>query len=417
MTQLQLIQLIYAGLSVFAVVCTTVTNTQVWEVIPAVILLWVCYGFFSVGYGRKKQRLSDKSPVEEVAICGRKGMLDIFLRHRFLVLVICAVCSIMIAYYYTGHTPVSLMSALSSGEGMYQAYQQYSKDNQTAVMSVAKIPFILMNAGLNFLFVASIISCFLKEKMRLKDIGYIVTLILIFWYFGLARGTNFELFEVMCVLIYCVYLRWSRARRKKISPKMKLLIAAAAVFALLMFSFFLEARGFAGTYVTDEIGYDPTKFLPTILPGIAILLTKMTGYFGFGFFYTTALFTRLFPAQPQLVGASMIPFGFQLFGVEINTELARYISTGTNWRPDIVTIIGTVGFVGLFALMYLMGKLYKKTQTDKERGLICHMLGYYVFLQMLSLPIANFILVSSANKICVAICIFLFLLRRKIRWK
>ena len=76
--------------------------------------------------------------------------------------------------------------------------------------------------------------------------------------------------------------------------------------------------------------------------------------------------------------------------------------------------VSIFGFFGTFLLFILLGKLCKKIlkEAKKNNNYLYYVANYYIFLQMISFPIGNFIRVSSANML-VIIVLTLMLYRKK----
>lgn len=417
MNTTKLIKYVYIVLCAFSFMAVAVTNTHVSQVLPAIFLVAIIYLFFAQGIKSKRTKETSGGLFDDNKL--KSGLIGWIFNHKLSVLLISIFCSVSIAYFYTGSTPVSVFMSLIGDNNLYKIYQQYAIENKIAIFSIAKLPYILMNAMLNFLFVGSVIICFMSKKIKRSDIVYLVCLSFVFWYFGLARGTNFEIFEIGCLFLYAYFLRCERIGKRKLSHNDKKNFMVSIIILLLVFSFFFEARGTTGTYVTDEIHYSSNKFLPSILPGTSLLISKLTSYFAFGFYYISAFFLRVLVNRPDLAISSIVPFGFKLSGESsVHDLMAEYIHCGANWRADAITVIGDIGFFGLFIVVFLLGRIYKTIQNEyREKYIvISKILGYYVFLQMFSFPVGNFIVVSSANKIVILLsCCYLGLQKLKFK--
>ena len=75
------------------------------------------------------------------------------------------------------------------------------------------------------------------------------------------------------------------------------------------------------------------------------------------------------------------------------------IDIGVRWQPDAIKIVNYVGHIGLLMLCFLMGALIKKTNTTEGRKPIVELTNFMILLQMISLPVGNFVSISSANRL------------------
>lgn len=394
-----LIKKIYLFFTIFSILTTFVTNTDLFDVIPAIILMWITYFIFAFGYGKDniiKYEKKDKSFFSR--------LIEKIMSKRIMVLLIAIVFSILISYFYTGNTPANILKSLLNGNSLYYQYQAYYKSADISTFSFAKIPYILMNATLNLLFISSVINIIIKkEKIVFKDIVFLILITASFLYFGLSRGTNFELFEIGCIYLYSIVMRF-KILNVRINKKSYIFLIVVAIIGMTIFLNTFDIRGASGEYITNEIHYDSTKALPSIAPNFSHSISKLTSYFGFGFFYTTAFFTRLIPGDSNALLYSFVPCGFQLFEkITLIEKMKLFINNGVNWKADIVWLIGLVGFFGLIIVFYFLGKLSKSffVKSIAYDDYIYHIANYYLFLQMFSFPIGNFIRTSSANLLVV----------------
>ncbi len=399
----------YILLSVLAVLFVGVTTVSIFDVLPAMLLLWLL--FFGFYLGSNSASIPRSSSTEKTVINSR---LDAVLeKHKILLFFTAVVCSLLITRFYTGQTLFSVIQKLLSGENLYSEYQQHHAVNNIGVFSFAKVPYILMNAALNFITFYSILYFLkFKERPKGKDYCYVLLVSLTFWFFGLARGTNFEIFELCVAIIYSVLTR--NRKKRKLPFQAKAGIAALIVLACIVFSWMYAERGSSGRYITSEILFDEGKFLPTYFPATSLLIARLSQYFSFGFYYTSAAISKvIFSSVLTLVGA-LIPAGLQLTGItDLVIETNKVIDAGTNWRPDIVPLIGDIGFVGAFVAFTVIGYVIRRLETSSKAYMPYQLLTFYLLLQMFSFPIGNFILISSSNQIVLLATIVLSLLKAK----
>ena len=412
----KMIVTVYILLTILAFIFVGVTTIGFGDVIPAVVLLWMSYFWFYLSY-KSAEKGRTVSREQEV----RKNNFDFFLeKHKMFVLVIALICSLSITKFYTGQSVVSVFRNLLSGESLYLQYQQHHAVNNIGVFSLTKIPYILMNATLNFITFYSILFFIkVKEDTTRFDYLYVIMVSLVFWFFGLARGTNFEIFELCVAIIYSIFTR--KSKRRKLKLKTKVLVAVLMLVACIIFSWMYTSRGSSGKYITSEILYNEREILPSIFPQMSLLIARLGQYFSFGFFYTSATINKYLLQNIQLIFGSLFPGGLHLMGCsDLISETNKLIDAGTNWRPDIVNFMGDWGILGIFAVYGLLGYVIRRLELSSKTSMFYQLLSFYLLLQMFSFPIANFIVISSANKIVLFFACFVSLkesLNIKIKFK
>ena len=182
---------------------------------------------------------------------------------------------------------------------------------------------------------------------------------------------------------------------------------------MLLFSYYFNIRGTGNTYVTREIRYDPNALLSHIAPPLALLSVELAGYFGFGFYFTSVAIMKIWLGSLESFLAGFVPFGFYLIGVEsFRQELCGVlIDCGAAWTPDAVTLLRSFGFTGLLLLCFLLGRFYRYVNSRKygDNRTVTEMTNFMVMLQMLSLPVGNFVVVSSSNTLVACLLLALSL--------
>ena len=209
----KLIKIIYIFFSIFAFLAVSVTNTNLYGIVPALVLMWITFLFFDIGFSRKNHNI-DKFKVEKKS--SLTSIIEKICKKRLLIVIISITFTISISYFYTGNTPTSVINTALSGDSIYMKYQKYFNENDISTFSLSKIPFIIMNVGLNLLFLISVINTISStEKIKFKDILFLLLMTISFWYFGIARGTNFEMFEIGCIYLYSIMIRNTNQKNKR----------------------------------------------------------------------------------------------------------------------------------------------------------------------------------------------------------
>jgi hypothetical protein len=184
-----------------------------------------------------------------------------------------------------------------------------------------------------------------------------------------------------------------------------LIVLLAVALGFFVFSTTMSKRGFSGFYITDDIKYDPNSLFSRLFPSLSMMISQLTCYFGFGFRFTS-YFLSDYLSNDTFLFSSLIPGGFKIIGHDPIADIVGQISCGTNWRPDIVYFIGQLGFVGVFLALFICGRA--SSYFYRQGSSIFKIFNYLIMLQMFSLPIANFIRISSTNILILFLCVMCF---------
>src|SRR5690606_24710456 len=98
-------------------------------------------------------------------------------------------------------------------------------------------------------------------------------------------------------------------------------------------------------------------------------------------------------------------------GISIPEIMSRMIHIGVRWNPDSILLIDKIGYFGLLMICIVMGILSKKFSLLEDKKPVLHLTNYVILLQMISLPVGNFIFTSSANKLIVMLLIIYWIWR------
>jgi len=174
----------------------------------------------------------------------------------------------------------------------------------------------------------------------------------------------------------------------------------------------ISARGMDFNYhITRDIQYNPDAILSSLPNAFMPLLLTTFSYFGFGFFYTSRFVMDLWFSSIDYAIAGFIPFGAKAVGMSlVTTYMKETIDMGARWHPDVAVIIYNYGFIGLLAFGYILGAFSKNIYeyiNDKSSAIV-FVSGYCILLEMIALPVGNFILVSSSNKLIVLLLILIW---------
>lgn len=389
-----------------------VTSLTIVDLLPAVILMWFLYLTFSLGYKMSKHgnRFGDRNKAG-----GKYSWL--ILRKRsvlFFIALLSIVSSFISAYYYTGQTPLSTIQGLISGNrSLYYEYQIYAKIQQRGVFSLSKLPYIFMMFYFKFILFYSCISfLIIKHKINKFDILFLSMVTFSHIYFGIARGTNYEFFELLVLILFVVLTRTSKnVQLKKVTRKYIRIILLGIIMVFLFYNRIKDRGVIFDFSVHRDYTYDFNNIVSTMFPGLSFGILLIYDYFGFGFYYMSKYITDIWFSSIGSFFIGIIPYGYNAaFNSTLQSIILEYVELGTRWHPDTAIIINNFGFLGLLIICFVLGKTTKIVKSSYNDSL-SYLTQFIIFLQMISLPIGNFVFVSSASTLIVVLLVFLWCLR------
>jgi hypothetical protein len=378
------------------------TSLTFFMIFPAIALMWINYFVFSAGYSMNKGN--------KISVLTSKCSNSWLLNRKKISLMTIAVFSILFSIaavkYYTGQTPLSTFENLVNNNSLYSQYQYYFREQQRYIFSLTKIPFIFMLFYIKFIVFYSYISFLIvKEKITKFDKFYLILITLAHIYFGLARGTNYEFFELMILIIFVILSK--SIKLKKFQLPLTALFKIFLLGSLMIFIFYIgvSARGVNfNYYISQDIQYDPNGVLPLLSPFLSFVTIIIFGYFGFGFFYMSTYVSELWFSSIGNFIAGFLPLGYYAFRANNLPGIMRnLVDMGARWHPDVALIINNIGYLGLLMLCFLIGIFAKHLYNTKSKGPIIYFTSFIILLQMISLPVGNFISTSSASKLIVVL--------------
>lgn len=403
---------IYTAVSVLSVLCVLVTNTGYQHIVSGLVYMWVCYFCFWMGI-----HAAGKTNMIYPLICARNETF-LFEKHRVLVMSAAVTGMVLVAGFYTGQTPWSVLAALQKHQSLYAQYQTYFQEMSLDRISLLKIPYILINAGVQFVLVYCFIYIMLiRKKMKIGDMLFLMVLAFSKLYSGIARGTNFEMFEMAFLCIYC-YL--SRPADGFIRIKRTIAAAVGIACCCMVFIFVIRLRGGGGTSVVISRGIvtDSSRMLTAQYPQLAMLIAYLSAYFCFGIYYLTYFFKHFLTKNIFYFLNGVIPYGYMAGRIEtpdlVNTDFLRSVC----WKPDLIRLIYCCGILAAPVLFFVFGRLIRRIQKVKhlyKNDIYICMLEYFIVYQLFSFPIGNFILVTSASRLALLLLIVILSARGRVR--
>ena len=401
----KIIKVFYAVYTIYMVLVINTTSLTLFMIFPAIALMWINFFVFNLGYIMNKRK---NIPVL-TSRCSNSWLLN----RKKISLTIIAIFSILFSIaavkYYTGQTPLSTFENLVNNNSLYSQYQYFFREQQRYIFSLKKIPFVFMLFYIKLVVFYSYISFLIvKEKTTKFDKFYLILVTLPHIYFGLARGTNYEFFELLILIIFVILSK--SIKLKKFQLPLTALFKIFLLGSLMIFVFYtgISARGVNfNYYISRDVQYDPNGLLPLLSPFLSFITIIIFGYFGFGFFYISTYVSKLWFSSIDNFVAGFLPLGYYAFRVKnIPNIMRNLVDMGARWHPDVALIINYIGYLGLLMSCFLIGVFAKHLYNTKSKGPIIYFTSFIILLQMISLPVGNFISTSSASKLIV---LFLFI--------
>ena len=410
MNILKIIKRVYILYTIYIILSIGTTSLNLVDLLPGVLIMWIFYFFFTLGYKnikRNKKTKFNDSVADNWLIKQKKSKL-------FFIGLFSIVLSILAVRFYTGQTPASIIQNLINGRSLYIEYQNYFRINQIGVFSLTKIPFIGMLICVKFILIYSYLSFGLfKSKLYSFDKFYLILITIPTIYFGVARGTSFEFFELLILISLITYSKLKSKETPFVVSKKTILLFFLACIMIFVFYSGISARGIELNYrVSRDIYYNPNGILPNISMFLSEVVVLLFSYFGFGFFYISKFVSDIWLTSLENFIGGFIPLGISGFSSQpITNQMQILIDMGARWHPDVAIIINSWGFIGLLIFSFAIGMFssYLKKQFDLGfKNIIVYITYYFILLQMISLPIGNFVRVSSANSFIVTILLIIW---------
>lgn len=400
----KIIRLFYYMFTIYVVLLIGSSTLGVGDTLPALIILWLNYFFFSFGYSTFSKR---KHGAEKKEIIG--WLFKISGKQLLGIALLSIAFSILAVQYYAGQTPLTVIYNLSNNISVYYEYQSYFREQQRNVFSIGKIPFILMLFYIKAVLFYSYITFFTSEK-KLKFIQklYLLLVTIAYIYVGVSRGTSFEFFELVILTSFVVFSKRKFDRKRRLSMKPLVASIFMGILGLNIFFSGISSRGvqFNPNIVRQDVNFNFEGWLTDLSPSMAEIVFRLYGYFGFGFYYISTYFNNVWFSSGSSFFSGLIPLGYRVTsGYDITTVMNDLVHVGVKWHPDFIRLNNLVGYLGVVIICFMLGVLTKYFSViDKNKPLV-GLTNFLILLQMVSLPVGNFLFISSANQLIVALVI------------
>ena len=94
--------------------------------------------------------------------------------------------------------------------------------------------------------------------------------------------------------------------------------------------------------------------------------------------------------------AMFIPSGWSAILGESFVETTRKtVDVGVGWVPDYMSLIDLFGIPFLFIVLFVLGRIYVNLRVSRRPQILVDLLGLFIFIEMLSMPVGNFLVTST----------------------
>ena len=196
----------YTIYSLYTLFVFLVSDYKMYHAILGVLCVWLTYVAFKLGFDFSKKVYSNFNcdlnkehvsfPLSDIAHWNPVKY--------FFIAIIDWIFTIMAAKFYTGRGFFSVLKGAVGGDSAYYTYQEYFLSNKLNSFSVEKIPYIIMNSFITIILIWSVISLLSIQNKKWYNIAFVIIVILAYLYFGASRGTNFEVYIVFILCMFCL---------------------------------------------------------------------------------------------------------------------------------------------------------------------------------------------------------------------
>jgi hypothetical protein len=319
--------------------------------------------------------------------------------------------------YYTGSNILTAYGNALSGVNSYADYQRHFAERAIANASlISKAVYILLLAISKLVTIFLIANFFLSAKRTPVSALALLLATSIYLGFGLARGTFFEVFELAAAFAFFwsmtsnVQALTGRIRQSKIF-RLVLIIAPLALILLFVVNALRRYDDASAFFSQCSPNFCYSSYgLPFPVEYPVYLLTV---YFGNGAYFMAKLYeatvfhgewSYLLPLQAILDDSGSD------FGVR-NFMCGTYVQCRFVWTPEMATLISVFGLAALPLINWIFHVSQKfETWAFRTPDVTKMLTLYFIFLFLLSLPVANFLLVSSSSIVALMILLGLIVL-------
>lgn len=314
---------------------------------------------------------------------------------------------------YTGISMREAFDGLLRSESLYNRYQQHFMRQGLMEFSIAKVPGIVaaLYLKLALLFVGMKVLVLQPTRRAGHWLGLAAVLIA-YLLFSVARGTSFEIFEILLLAAFAtVAAPLAQGTRQPLSMSKGIGLLTLAVAALWVYSYNISARysfGARDVCATAELCRDANSVIAGLSPRLADLLFDLQGYFTFGLYYAATFIDEVMFSSIDMLIHHLLPLGYSfLTGRAEGGVCDSHIDCGVAWKPAGIMHLQYLGLFCFMVVLVALGLATRRLVTDFESGEARGALEasglFLLVLYMISLPVGNFVFISSSNFLAVAL--------------
>lgn len=328
----------------------------------------------------------------------------------------CAQYAIM---FYTGNSLSEVVQGTLDGANLYKSYQDYFIDSDIKSTSViTRLPAIVSLAAVKIVF---ILYASLFFQRRIARFGAFILMVstLAYLLVGLARGTFFEVFEILIAYIYFFYA-YNFLRYLSVSKRLMLICTAFCSLLIVPSLFILntirrydyDAMAYFGTVCNNNFCFEPYGLSYYVEYAVYVISV----YFSMGLFFMSHLLRMVL--EGELIN-SLIPSYYNVLESKsqgLRTVFCESLDCQFVWVPDVIVFISVFGVFSVLVVFLVHFSLFYLERYAIERfNLFSGPLIYFVVLFLMSLPVGNFYTVSSSNILSSLFFGFFWYVSRKVR--
>ena len=401
MFQFKIVLYFYLGITFLSLFTTR--NILFFNLLPGLILMWALFLIFSLPF---------KFNVKTSSI-----NIEVYPFYLKIFLLFSPVFYFYYIKFYTGQDIFSVLQNLKNGVSNYFIYQKYFNDSELNSLTLNKLPFILGNAFYKFLYITLVFKTFRDTSLKL-NLDYITIFIftIIYILIALARGTSFEFLEILLMFSIAFFNKF----KKKAAYNTKLfyykLVSILSIFLFIFYFIFNIQSRFGDnfeSFVSSD--FDQNSILNYFSKSLALSVYLLYDYFVFGIEYTSIILQSSTDNFMNLISLFFPNFMFSTSSfVNYNDIVQNKIDIGPRWVPSISSMIYTFGILGISLFIYLLGIFSRFLFKNINVNIFSLVLLFYICMFMISLPIGNFISVSSSNQICIILGVLFLVFKKKV---
>lgn len=402
MTTVQAVRGVYVALFLYALFVAYATTLTVGDLLPALVQLVLGYLLFALGCSGARLN-APVVPGEQVTpLLSSPAPARLWPPATYLLLGVASViASGVAAFYYTGKLPADVISDIQTGQSLYGSYQEYNAELLAlGGGSGLTIYFFLLVFIKTVVLVAVFTSLPRGGAVRRREITLLLLSLAASGYLGVARGTGLEFFQLGTMVLFALLIRPRVTHARRWLPRV--VMVGLAVGLAVLYSLVLAARGAESSSLESgsDVRLDDGVRAITVLKPVVDLLLRFYDYFGFGFHYVATFWHDIWLTSPTNAAAGLLPLGYSNVGINPKLQIHEFLVLGTHWHPDSALLAGSLGFIGLLATFLVAGRAARN--LERQTTLTARILRYYIFLEMLSLPVGNFVWVDATNLVVIA---------------